>query len=61
MPRVVQYITYANPMRFFLRIVRGIMMKGTSLDVLYPDVMVLLVFGVAVFGLSWVRFSKRVK
>jgi len=61
MPRAVQYLTYANPMRFFLRIVRGIIMKGASLDALYPDVITLVVFGVAVFGLSWVRFSKRVK
>jgi hypothetical protein len=48
-------------MRFFLRIVRGIIMKGASLDALYPDVIALLVFGATVFGLSWVRFSKRVK
>ena len=61
MPRAVQYLTYANPMRFFLRIVRGIIMKGASLDDLYPDVISLAVFGAAVFGLSWVRFSKRVK
>jgi ABC-2 type transport system permease protein len=61
MPRVVQYITYANPMRFFLKIVRGIIMKGASLDALYPDVIALVVFGAAVFGLSWARFSKRVK
>jgi ABC-2 type transport system permease protein len=61
MPRIVQYVTYANPMRFFLRIVRGIIMKGASLNVLYPDVIALLVFGAVVFGLSWVRFSKRVK
>jgi ABC-2 type transport system permease protein len=59
MPRVVQYITYANPLRFFLAIVRGIMMKGASLDSLYPEVISLVVFGVIVFGFSWVRFSKR--
>ena len=61
MPQAIQYLTYANPMRFFLRIVRGIIMKGASLDALYPEVISLGVFAVVVFGLSWVRMSKRVK
>jgi ABC-2 type transport system permease protein len=59
MPRVVQYITYANPLRFFLAIVRGIIMKGASIDSLYPEVISLVVFGAIVFGFSWVRLSKR--
>ncbi|MFH1221098.1 MAG: ABC transporter permease [Candidatus Eisenbacteria bacterium] len=61
MPRLVQYITYANPMRYFLKIVRGIIMKGASIDVLYPEVISMVIFGLVVFGFSWVRFSKRVK
>lgn len=61
MPRAVQILTYANPMRYFLKIVRAVVMKGASLDVLYPEVLSMVVFGVVVFGFSWMRFSKRVK
>jgi ABC-2 type transport system permease protein len=61
MPRAVQYLTYVNPMRFFLKIVRAIIMKGASLDTLYPEVISMVVFGIAVFGFSWMRFQKRVK
>lgn len=61
MPRAVQILTYANPMRYFLKIVRGIIMKGASLDVLYPEALSMVVFGAVVFGFSWMRFSKRVK
>jgi ABC-2 type transport system permease protein len=61
MPRAVQVLTYANPMRYYLKIVRGIIMKGASLDVLYPEVLSMVVFGMVVFGFSWVRLSKRVK
>jgi ABC-2 type transport system permease protein len=61
MPRAVQLVTYANPMRFYLKIVRAIIMKGASIDVLYPEVISMVVFGAVVFGFSWMRFSKRVK
>ena len=61
MPQSVQYITYLNPLRYFMKIVRGIIMKGASLDVLYPEAIAMVIFGVVIFGLSWMRFSKRVK
>ena len=61
MPRVVQYITYANPMRFFLAIVRNIVMRGASIGSIWPEVVALVVFGTVVFGISSVRFSKRVR
>jgi ABC-2 type transport system permease protein len=61
MPVAVQYLTYLNPMRYFIIIVRGIMMKGASVDVLYPEILAMIAFGIVVFGFSWMRFSKRVK
>jgi ABC-2 type transport system permease protein len=61
MPRAIQYITYVNPLRYFMKIVRAIMMKGASVDVLYPDIAAMIVFGIVVFSFSWMRFSKRVK
>jgi ABC-2 type transport system permease protein len=61
MPRSIQYLTYLNPLRYFMTTVRGIMMKGASLDVLYPQVIAMIVFGLAIFTFSWMRFSKRVK
>jgi ABC-2 type transport system permease protein len=61
MPRSIQYLTYINPLRYFMKIVRGIIMKGASIDVLYPEVIAVVVFGLVVFTSSWLRFSKRVK
>jgi ABC-2 type transport system permease protein len=61
MPRLVQYITYLNPLRYFMKVVRAIIMKGASYDVLYPEILAMLIFGALIFSLSWVRFSKRVK
>jgi ABC-2 type transport system permease protein len=61
MPQSVQYLTYLNPLRYFIKVVRGIIMKGASLDVLYPEAIAMVIFGVVIFSLSWMRFSKRVK
>jgi ABC-2 type transport system permease protein len=60
MPRVVQYITYLIPIRYFLVIVRGIFLKGSGLNVLWPQVLVLFIFGVSLLTLSSLRFRKRI-
>jgi len=60
MPRSIQYITYLMPLRYFLVIVRGIFLKGVGVKVLWPQVVALGVFGVAILSLAVVRFQKRV-
>ena len=59
MPLAVQYMTYLNPVRYFMEIVRGIFLKGIGLDVLWPQIMALLLLGTALVGLSVLRFQKR--
>lgn len=59
MPVAVQYLTYLNPLRYFMEIVRGIFLKGAGLPVLWPNVLALLIYGVAIVWLSAVRFHKR--
>jgi ABC-2 type transport system permease protein len=59
MPILVQYLTYLNPVRYFIEIVRGIFLKGTGMAVLWPQMVALLVFGVIVLGVSALRFHKR--
>ena len=60
MPQWVQYVTYINPMRYYMSIVRGIMMRGSSLTDLSFSSWALLVYGVVVFSIASLRFSKRV-
>jgi ABC-2 type transport system permease protein len=59
MPEVVQYATYLNPLRYFVEIVRGIMLKGTGASLLWPQMLTLFAYGVAIMGLSAGRFRKR--
>lgn len=60
MPVFVQKLTYFNPLRYFMTIVRAIMMKGAGLAELRFPVIALVVFAVTMFSFSWIRFSKRV-
>jgi len=59
MPQWMQYITYINPMRYFVEIVRGITLRGAGaidlLDSIYP----MFIFGVAIFSIAAFRFRKR--
>lgn len=59
MPQIVQWLTYLNPLRFFLVIIRGIFLKGTGLAVLWPQYLALFILGLFVFTGAITRFKKR--
>jgi ABC-2 type transport system permease protein len=59
MPTVIQYVTYVNPLRYFLVIIRGIFLKGNGAAVLWPEMLALLLLGTAVLTVSTLRFHKR--
>ena len=59
MPAAVQWLTYLNPLRYFIEIVRGIFLKGTGIAVLWPQTLALAVYGGATVTLSAMRFHKR--
>ena len=61
MPAAVQYLTYLNPVRYFLEIVRGIFLKGSGPAVLWPQMVALGVFGAAILGASALRFHKKLE
>jgi ABC-2 type transport system permease protein len=59
MPTVMQYLTYLNPLRYYLEILRGIFLKGIGIQILWPQILALLVIGISVISLSSLRFRKR--
>jgi ABC-2 type transport system permease protein len=61
MPLAVQYLTLLNPVRYFMEIVRGLFLKGSGINVLWPQMLALAVIGVVVMGLSASRFHKRLE
>ena len=59
MPVAIQYLSYLNPLRYFMSIVRGIFLKGIGAAVLWPQTATLLGYGLMVVTLSALRFHKR--
>jgi ABC-2 type transport system permease protein len=58
MPVVIQKITYLVPLRYFIIIVRGIFLKGVGVAVLWPEILALLAWGLAITGLAVLRSRK---
>ena len=58
MPPPVQWLTYLNPLRYFLVIIRGIFLKGVGVEILWPQMAALAVMGVAMLWLVSKRFHK---
>jgi ABC-2 type transport system permease protein len=61
MPEWIQYLTYANPLRYFLVIIRGAFLKANGLDILWPQMLALGILGTFMILLSSLRFQKRLK
>lgn len=61
MPQPVQYLTLLNPVRYFMDIVRGLFLKGSGIETLWPQMLALAVIGVVVITSSAARFHKRLE
>lgn len=59
MPRLVQWLAEALPLTHFLRLIRGVMLRGASLLELWPDVVALVAFTAVMMTLAILRFRKR--
>lgn len=58
MPRVLQWLTYLNPLRYFLVVIRAQFLSGAGLAVLWPQLAAMALLGVAMLALSVLRFRK---
>jgi ABC-2 type transport system permease protein len=58
MPQWLQLLTYANPARHFSEISRGVMLKGSGLDVIYPNLIALMLCAIILLYIS-IRCFRR--
>ena len=61
MPEVIQYVSYLIPLRYFITIIRGVILKGIGIEYLWMDTAVLLGIGIIILTLSSLRFRKRLE
>ena len=59
MPRVVQWLAELLPLTHFIRLVRGVMLRGAGLGGLWPDVLALLAFAAVMMSAAVLQFRKR--
>jgi ABC-2 type transport system permease protein len=59
MPVPIRAITYLMPLRYYMIIVRGIFLKGSGIELLWPQLWPLLVIGMVVVSFSIARFRKQ--
>lgn len=59
MPRVVQWIAEVLPLTHFLRLIRGVMLRGASLWEMWIDVLALAAFTLVMMAVAILRFRKR--
>ena len=59
MPQWIQPITYLIPLRYYITILRGVILKGDGFTDLIPEIMALLIIGVIILALSSLRFKKK--
>ena len=59
MPRALQLVTLLVPARYFLVALRGIVLKGTALQHLLPQLGALMVYAAAMLGLASARLARQ--
>jgi ABC-2 type transport system permease protein len=59
MPPIVQILTYLNPLRYFMQIVRALFLKGTGAGPLHQEITALFLFGIVILSLSALQFHKK--
>ncbi len=59
MPKILQWISYAIPLRYYLVIIRAILIKGAGWSVLQDESLALALLGFSLMGAAALRFRKR--
>jgi ABC-2 type transport system permease protein len=60
MPLLLRELTYLNPMRYFMSIVRDVFQKGSPVRFLVADIIPMTVYGLSIFLFSVIKFRKRI-
>lgn len=59
MPKFLQWISYLIPLRYYLVIIRSLMVKGVGVESLQGEILALVIFGVLIMSVAVRRFRKR--
>lgn len=61
MPDALQWLTYANPLRYYLVVIRGTFLKGVGVTILWPDFLAMAIIATVLLTVSILRFRKSLE
>jgi ABC-2 type transport system permease protein len=59
MPKVLQWVSYIIPLRYYLIIIRSLLIKGVGVGPIWSEILALTLFGVVIMSAASIRFRKR--
>jgi ABC-2 type transport system permease protein len=59
MPLVLRWISYVIPLRYYLVVIRALLLKGVGAAAIQNEIIALALFGVGIMGAAAMRFRKR--
>ncbi len=59
MPKVLQWVSYAIPLRYYLVVIRSLLLKGVGIEAIQREVWALAIFGIVIMTAAALRFRKR--
>jgi ABC-2 type transport system permease protein len=59
MPKFLQIVSYIVPLRYYLVIIRSLLLKGVGVEALWNQIIALAIFAVVIMGAAAARFRKR--
>ncbi len=59
MPAALQAISYVIPLRYYLIIIRSILLKGAGAELLTNEIIALVIYGAVMIPIAALRFRKR--
>jgi len=59
MPQVLQWVSYAIPLRYYLVVIRALLLKGVGIEAIQREVWALAIFGIVIMSAAALRFRKR--
>ena len=59
MPTLAQWLTFLNPVRYFMEIVRGVFLQGSGIEALWPQMVALISGVIGLFVATYVAFQRQ--
>jgi ABC-2 type transport system permease protein len=61
MPQLIQAITYVNPMRYYMVILRGVFLEATPIQLLVNQLWPMAAIGLVTLGIAGWLFRRRMQ